>query len=356
MRLLMVHPGASFSTHDVYVGLLNALIDQGHQVYSYQLDSRIERAGSWLKYCWRKAGKPDPKPTSADVLYRASVEALERALRFHVDGVLVVSAMYFHPDVLTLMRRAGLRIGVVFTESPYDDEKQLVVAPLADVCWTNERTSVEPLRFVNKNTHYLPHAYNPEIHKPSAPSEEVPAHDVVFVGTAFQERVELLSAVDWTGIDLGIYGAWQTLPSRSRLRQYVRGSVVDNAYAVQLYQRAKIGLNLYRQSVGFGRNAPRITHAESMNPRAYELAACGVFQLADHRAEHAETFQWTAPAFTTPQDLEKKIRAFLDRPYEREHKAESSRQRIGPHTYAARAAQLMAQLQSDWAEPLAKGA
>jgi hypothetical protein len=37
---------------------------------------------------------------------------LERVarLRFDVDWVLVISAMYLHGDVLTLMKRAGLKV------------------------------------------------------------------------------------------------------------------------------------------------------------------------------------------------------------------------------------------------------
>ena len=344
--------------HDVYVGLTNALIGRGHRIHTYQLDARIERSASWLNHCWRKAGKPEPRPNHADVIYHASYEVTERALHFGVDGVLVISGMFLHPKQLDLLRRAGIRTGVVFTESPYDDGPQQRLAALTDVCWTNERASLSVLRFANPNTQYLAAAYDTERHAllGAAPDESVPQHDVVFVGTGFQERIDLLGAIDWTGIDLGLYGHWPLLPSRHRLRKYLRGSVMDNRKAVDLYRRAKIGLNLYRTSMGFGRDAPKITYAESMNPRAYELAACGVFQISDRRAEVMETFGYSVPTFRDAVGLEMLVRDYLAKPDERRVCAVAARHSVEPHTFAARAEQLETQLTEAWAAPIAKGA
>src|SRR5512139_667837 len=175
--------------------------------------------------------------------------ALERALRHQGDAVLVVSGMYLHPDVVVLMRRAGLLVTVLLTESPYDLEKELAFAQLCHGVWTNERSVVDRFRSVCPNVSYLPHAWHPLRHQATpAPDEtalDVPAHDVVFVGSAFRERVEWFRAIDWTGIDLGLYGNWEGLGSRDKLRQYVRGKETNNAMTAALYRRAKIGLNLY---------------------------------------------------------------------------------------------------------------
>ena len=222
MRILLVGAGAAFSTKDVEDGFLNALrAESGVEVFHYDLASRLTLAREWLHKLWRARGKdPEQRPTWPDTIYRGSVEAFEMALRYDVDWVLVISAMYFHPDVLGLMRRARFRTAVLFTESPYEDDKQARVADLVDLCWTTERTSTQRL-----GARYMRHAYDPERHVPSwaCPTAEVPAHDVVFVGTGFAERIELLAGVDWQGIDLGLYGEWSLLGSRHKLRKYVRG-------------------------------------------------------------------------------------------------------------------------------------
>lgn len=318
MKLLCVHPGASFSTHDVHVGLTSALRRRGHQLYEYALDGRISAAGGYLMYAWHKAGGKTSghrKPTPSDIVYKASSELFQRAARIRPDWIIVTSSMYLHPDVLVEMHALSCRqcgshpipVALLFTESPYDDESQTKLVPYVRVAWTNERTSAVG------GVRYLPHAINADIHMdgPHADDADVPAHDVVFVGTGFQERIDTLAAVDWTGIDLGLYGVWDLLGSRHHLRKYIRGGVQDNAKAAALYRRAKIGLNLYRTSTTYGKDTRRVTHAESLNPRAYELAATGCFTISDARPEVIEKFGDLVPTFTSPAELAALVRRWL---------------------------------------------
>lgn len=316
LRVLVCAPGASWSTADVDAGLHYGLTHHGVQVIDYRLDVRIERAARWLHSSWRRSRRTNQdleKPTTADIFYQAGVGLLEKALRHQVDVVLVVSAMYLHPDILILLKRAGVRVVVLFTESPYDLEKELAVARLVDGCWTNERSSVDAFRAVNPRSAYLPHGWHPARHRPGLqPGDEaVAAHDVVFVGSAFRERVDWLSAIDWTGIDLGLYGTWDSLGSRHHLRRFVRGAQVTNETTAALYRRAKVGLNLYRTSRGWGKDAQPIAHAESLNPRAYELAACGVCHLSTARAEVPDVFGDRVPMCGTPAETTALLRDYL---------------------------------------------
>lgn len=340
MRILIVQPGASMSTSDVHTGLSAGLRTRGHEVFDYALDSRIEASGKWLTYCWRKGGKqPSLEPTSSDVLYHACEPLVARALRVMPDVVLVVSGMYLHPDIFVLMHRARLPVAVLFTESPYDDERQERLLPFLRMAWTNERLSAR------NGVQYLRHAYNPDIHLPTGEDEDIPSHDVVFVGTCFDERIELLSSIDWTGIDLALYGNWADhLGSRSHLRKYIRGSYVPNEVAAALYRKAKIGLNLYRQSKGFGKGAPRIKAAESLNPRAYELAATGCFSVSDYRAEVAEVFGDLVPTFQDSDELRPLIDRWLADESGREFVRASLPQAVAWHTWHARALQIESDL------------
>jgi hypothetical protein len=247
--------------------------------------------------------------------------------------------MYLHPDVIIMLKRAGQRVAVLFTESPYDDEQQAEIAKHADVVWTNERSSARQYGWT-----YLRHAYDPERHQPGEPTEDIPAHDVVFVGTGFRERIDLLSAVNWDGIDLGLYGTWGMLGSRAKLRKYVRGGTQDNRRTVELYRAAKIGLNLYRTSRGFGWDAPHVSGAESLNPRALELAACGVFTLSDYRTEVAEVFGPTVPTFQNAADLEALIRGYLENARYRREVAAELPGLVKCHTFDARARQIVKEL------------
>lgn len=348
MKLLCVHPGASHSTHDVYAGLTEGLRERGHQIYEYALDARISAAGQWLSYNWRRCKETLPQPTADDILYKAGEELVTRALRIDkeddpLDAVICVSGMYLHPDVLVIARRAGLPMVLLLTESPYDDERQVRLLPWVRYAWTNERLTAK-----RWGIRYLPHAYREAVHVPgTVPSEDVPAHDVVFVGTGFKERLDILAAVDWSGIDLGLYGnAWDLLPEDHQLRRYIRGGSLDNPIVAALYRKAKIGLNLYRTSRGFGADAPKIDGAESLNPRAYELAATGCFTISDERAEVVETFGDAVPTFRTAEELERQVRRWLADDRGRALAARRLPDLVRGQTWAARAAQVEADLRS----------
>jgi len=317
IRILAGHPGARFSVGDVFDGLVGGLKRRDDvQLIQYRMDGRWDICARALELAYRRNGKKrgQPRPTTVDVAYWASEGIIERALRHQPEWVVLVTSFYFQPMFLELLKRAGFRTAIVLTESPYDDGQVESRLQLCDVAWTNERTAVDALRKINPNVYYLPHAYDPYKHRPDLPApDDVPSHDVVFVGTGFHERVQALEAVDWDGIDFGLYGTWNLVGSRSKLRKHLRGPNVPNQMTTALYRRAKIGLNIYRTSRGYGRDAPRIERADSLNPRALELAACGLFHISDYRAEVGEVFGPLVPTFDPgkPGDLERLIRRWL---------------------------------------------
>lgn len=329
-KVLVVHPGASWSTADVFDGLTYGLTFHGVEVLEYRLDGRIGHARNSTYALYRKLKKAHrdvARPTKVDVLYKAGEEVVAMALRHRVDAVIVVSAMFLHPDIMIMLRRANTKVIVLCTESPYDIREELRVTTLVSQpdeyggqavnppsgVWTNERSSLSLFRAVNPRSGYIAHAWHPGRHKPGPQpgDERAASHDVVFVGTGFQERIEWFKGIDWTGIDLGLYGSWDRLGKSSPLRSFVRDQQIDNSFAASLYRRAKVNLNFYRKSIGWGKDAPHIAHAESLNPRAYELAACGAFHLSDHRQEVTEKFGSLVPTFTTPAEAEALIRRWL---------------------------------------------
>ena len=353
MRILVVGAGASFSTKDVEVGLSKAFLAHEVETELYALDRRIDLADRWVSYVWRYIHdkNPDLKPHWDDVVYRAGIGAIEMALRLEPDWVFVISAMYFHPDVIVMMKRAGLKVAVLFTESPYEDIKQARVAQLVDMCWVNERTSVEYMRQLNPNTYYYQHAtYDPGVgavqsSNKCSVSPNMPAHDVVFVGSGFQERLDLLDSVDWTGLNVGLYGSWSLLPSRHRLRKHIKGGIVSAVETRDLYRRAKIGLNLYRRSREYSTTAELITSAESANPRAYDLAFDRCFSLSEYRKEAEDVFGDSQPFFEGPKELRELIDRYLDDGAERQRLANLAYERVQEHTFLNRAGDILTRLQ-----------
>jgi glycosyltransferase involved in cell wall biosynthesis len=239
-------------------------------------------------------------------------------------------------------------MAALLTESPYANDQEREVVRHCQMAFTNERTSISTFADLAP-THYWRHSYDPDLHRTNGQADpECPAHDVVFVGTGFEERCELLSAVDWTGlgIDLGLYGAWEMIGSRSRLRKFIRGGIVDNRLAAALYRKATIGLNLHRTSIGFGRGVPHVAGAESMNPRDLELAACGTFALADHREELREVFGTAVPTFSGPAELADQVRYWLqpERTAQRQECARAAAEAARACTFDVQASRILSLL------------
>lgn len=246
MTILVVSPGVAWAIADVYAGLVSGLMAQsGVTVVPHDLT----------------AGEP----------------IAEAAARVRAGAVIVVSGILVHPSEIDAVRASGVPVYVLFTETPYDLEQELALAARVDGGWTHERTALSAFQAVNPQMAYLPHAYRPDVHRPDGPRGR--AHDVVFVGSGFPERVTFFNAIDWTGIDLGLYGIWEGFGLKESLTSCIHAGPIDNATAASLYRAAKVGLNLYRRT-----KAP----AESLNPRAYELAACGTLIVSEDRAEHCE--------------------------------------------------------------------
>lgn len=339
---------------DVANGVLAGLRELGHPTGHYRLHNRIMHAYRCLTLRWQDAGHPaDNEPGTSEVLFHASSEIVQYALLHEVDWVLFVACGFVHPAVFKMLRRAQVPTAMILTESPYQDQDQLETARLVDVVWTNERTSVDFFRDDCRRAGYLRHAYLPDVHKPRAyEGTRWPNHDVVFVGTLWQERIDLLCAIDWSGIDLGIYGLGYLLDpdeyprnreKRAYLEPYLHLGEVSEPDTVELYGRAKIGINQHRTSVMFG-STQHITHGESMNPRCYQQPATGgALLISDARKEVVETLD--APVFLSPEELSARMRYYLDRPAERLELVDHLRQQIAGHTFRERAAQIISDLQ-----------
>lgn len=338
-KLLVVHPGASYSTHDVHVGLVEGLRSNAVQVTEWRLDGRINLSHNYLHYLWRqklKTHREFEKPNNADVLYQATTGLIERAIERGITDLVIVTAMFIQPNRIELARRAGMRVWLLCTESPYQLDDELRLAPLCNGVWTNERAAVPLFQAVQPNTAYLPHAYRVGIHDraPEAAST-LPSADVLFVGSMFDERTAWMSSIDWSGIDLHLYTSRENLPRRSRLRAFLKGDITPNDTVQRLAQRSKVVLNLFRAAPG--------QMAESMNPRCYEMAAAGACLVSDGRPELAERLPMV-PTFSTPGECERVIRDLLADDVQRRRIATGAQAAIQADTWQRRAAQVVADI------------
>ena len=254
------------------------------------------------------------------------------AMAKKADLVLFVHGLNVPASIPETLRRGGYPTALVCTESPYETDREANAAQFYDWVFTSERAAVH--LFTNNRpdrVRYLPHAYNPLVHMPDGPHAE--PCDVFFCGTRYPERDALLSGVDWTGINV----VDRTLDYAQKDKVKLLSSITPNTITASYYRSAKISLNQHRQIGDFVRKIPIAAGAaESLNPRAYEVPACGGFLISDMRAELPDVFGDSVPTYTDSAGMERLIRYYLTHEDERRTLARRQHATVQHHSWTHR--------------------
>lgn len=337
MRILVVHPGPGFSVHDVYAGWVEALRALDQTVIEFPLGDLLtfyETTHIEVDGEWRKA-------VPHEHIAQMAMDRLAAALfktRPHV--LLLVSGFFADVALLDMARRQGTCVIALHTESPYEDERQLKLAPHCDLNLLNDPTNIERFRQVAK-TIYVPHAYRETLHHPGPADPELEC-EFSFCGTGYPSRIELFGAMDFQGIDAKLAGNWMRLSEDSLLRDLVCHPIdecFDNDDAVALYQSSQIGMNLYRREA----ENEKLLLGLTMGPREVEMAACGLFFLRDPRPEGDDVFPML-PTFHGAEDASEKLRWWLAHPDLRAKAATLAREAVADRSFRNHARQLLALL------------
>lgn len=335
MRWLAAEPGPAFSVLDVHVGWVEALRALGEHVIEYPLGSML----SFYDHALLEAGPGRfKKALSGEQATQLATDRLCGALwKTRPDVLLIVSGFFIDGQVLERARRDGVKVVILGTESPYEDERQLKLAEHADVFLVDDPTNLAAFQAVT-NAVYMPKAYRPSIHKPG-PVDPMLACDLSFIGTGYPSRIHFLEQMDLDGVDVLLAGNWQRLTEDSPLRKHVPGDLeecLDNEAAAAVYRSTRVGLNLYRREA----ERPELAAGWSMGPRELEMAACGLPFLRDPRGEGDEVLHML-PTFSSPGEASEQLRWWLNNPDRRAEAARGALEAVQDRTFDTNAAALM---------------
>lgn len=332
MRIMVIEPGHSHSTKDVHTGLCAGLRACGADVIEYPLMAALEVNQGMHALAETHA----PELARAFDPYAVAAHAIiGRAIWREVDAVIAVTGQNLHFGAVGTLRKAGILTALLCTESPYLTlERERYDAQAYDVVFTNDKSAVG---LFNNPAVYLPAAFHKGIHTQDGPRAS--SCDVFFVGTGFPERHALINGVDWAGITLHLSGTLWGETHR----------LMDNTEAAAYYRSAAICLNHHRTTRDYtgGQHIPNGA-AYSIGPRAYEIAACGGFQLMDDSREEARhVFGGALATYRAGDsaDLERAIRFWLSHPEERRAMAVEQHRLIQSHSWDARARLVLDTLQ-----------
>ncbi len=186
-----------------------------------------------------------------------------------------------------------------------------------------------------ENALYLPLAADPDFH---APLELSPVDrrrygaDLAFLGAGYPNRLAAFRQL--TAMNFKIWGNdWPPDPILALCMQRP-GERISPEEAVKIFNASKINVNLH-SSV---KAEPLVSNGDFVNPRTFELASCGAFQLVDKRTLLGELFSTQEVAvFEDMPEMLESIQHYLARPEKRRIMAERARARVlAEHTYVHR--------------------
>lgn len=183
---------------------------------------------------------------------------------------------------------------------------------------------------------YLPLAADPAVHKPIplTPEEynEFGA-DVAFLGAGYMNRRQILPSLIGQGWTFKLWGnEWDNPGGLEGVLQR-RGARIDTPTSVKIFNATSVNINLH-SFTGDGLDP----EGDGVNPRTFELASCGAFQIVDSRTLLPALFEESMMAvIKRPDELLSTVRKYLHEPARRMDMAASSRNRVlEAHTYMHR--------------------
>lgn len=191
---------------------------------------------------------------------------------------------------------------------------------------------------------YLPMAADPAVHRPitlSAAEQQEFGADLSFVGAGYANRRELLPQLIAPGQTFKLWGnEWEGADAVRTILQR-QGQRIDTETCMKIFNASTINLNLHSHT---GRGFD--PEGDFVNPRTFELAACGAFQLTDQRTLLPELFTPAEMATVAePAALPREITRWLrDAPARDAMRAAARARVLQEHTYRHRVAGLLADI------------
>jgi spore maturation protein CgeB len=268
---------------------------------------------------------------------------LESLTEKPIDILICMAQAPITPRVLTELRRRGVITVLWFVEDYLRFTYWREIAQFYDFIFTIQKG--ECLNAIKKagagEVHYLPTACDPYMHVPinlTAEEREKWGSPVSFVGAGYHNRQQMFASL--AHYPFRIWGSeWPLCKPFDRLVQEESRRIAPEEY-IKIFNATQVNLNLHSSMERDGVDPS----GDFLNPRTFELASCGAFQLVDERTLLPEAFEVGSEIVTFKDlpDLREKIDYYLAHPEERELINTRARTRVlKDHTYDKRLQEML---------------
>ena len=261
-----------------------------------------------------------------------------------IDILICMAQAPISAKALTELRNRGVITVLWFVEDYLRFTYWREMAKYYDFVFTIQKGEcIEKIKAAGAGeVHYLPTACDPYFHIPlelSKEDKERWGSPISFVGAGYHNRVQTFASM--ANYPFKIWGSeWPNGKPFDRLVQEESRRIKPEEY-IKIFNATDVNLNLHSSSERDGVDPS----GDFVNPRTFELAACGAFQLCDDRQLLPELFEVGKEiiTFSSREDMREKIAYYLARPEERKAVCDRARARIlKDHSYDRRIEQMLA--------------
>ncbi|NDI36224.1 CgeB family protein [Chengkuizengella sediminis] len=232
-----------------------------------------------------------------------------------------------------LLKTLGFKTAIWFLDDPYYTDFTKTLAPNYDYVFTVEKECIDFYKSLGcENVYFLPLAVDHDIFNQKKDLESKYNTNILFVGHAHPDRLQFLKSIDDELFkrNIRIIGPnWNQLKNSSLRDCILINDRISYEETARYYNGTKIVINMHRsiENPEINSNTIKIP-ALSLNPRTFEISACGAFQLTDYREELKNIYipGKDIATYTSPSDLIKKIDYYLSHPVKRQRMARKAMQ------------------------------
>ena len=326
MRILFATPG-HLKTVPMGKFCADALSDLGHEVYvfDYRATLRDKVQDRFAKVVG--AGLEAKQATNKRL--RKVIAA------YQPDLFLTLFGFDVSVESLAHLRHEGIPSACWWINDPFQLARSLKKAAHYDYIFSNSAGCLEDYRAAGAaNAFFLPTACDPKVHRPVPPQQKYRC-DVCFAGDWSPLREQIMDALA-QDFDVRIFGPWgKKISADSKLHAHLTDGFFTPDEMACMFSSAKVVLNVHTWYGSFD---------HGVNPRLFEAAGCGAFQLVDWKQEIPDLFdcEKEVRCYRVPQELNAMVREVLGDDAARLSAAQAAHARAyREHTYRHRMERLL---------------
>jgi len=269
---------------------------------------------------------------------------------FNPDFFFVYKGTFVMPETLEYARSKGARLVMFYPDVSTTVHSQYIpkCIPKYELIFTTKTFGITDMQnnYGVKNVAFVPHGYDPEIHRPLPINErdrKEYGNDASFIGTWSPKKEQWLAHLkrNIPGIDLKIWGAQWFRITDPVLKDSIQGTeILGDLYSMAI-QCSSVNLGILSEQRAGSSSGDLITS------RTFHIPGAAGFMLHERNEESVQYFKENEEAgfFEGPEEMTEKVKYYLGNAALRDKIRMAGHQRVlAEHSLDARAATVLEHL------------